>query len=140
MLPPPITRATCTPRACTSLICSAMEAMTSESRPEDLDPMRASPESVRRTLRYFGCLATSGPFRPGVGPSLARRVTRTLLSAILAEDEAREPPDPDVLAGFHDDVVDDVLHRHVRIADEGLFHEAEFLVELFHAACDDLLD
>src|SRR6267142_2226483 len=136
MFPPPMTMATCTPRACTSLTCSAMARMTSNSRPNGLDPMRASPESLRRTLRYRGSLTTRPA--PSEEGSLSRRVIRSL-PVVLAEHEPGEPLDPDVLAGLGDDVVDDVLHGQVRIAHERLLHEAEFLVELLHPAGDDLL-
>src|SRR6266571_476037 len=140
MLPPPITIATSTPRSWTSRTSSAIRRMTSGSSPNWRAPMRASPLSLRRILRYFGSLATPAPDDPAPRNLSARRAARSLPRVLLPEDEAREPLDPDVLPRPGDDGVDQLPDRHVRVAHERLLHEAEFLVELLHLAVHDLLD
>src|ERR1700745_3895442 len=56
MLPPPMTMAIWTPVRCTSTISSAIRAMVSGSIPVRRPPMSASPESLRRTRLYRGCI------------------------------------------------------------------------------------
>src|SRR5882672_11189705 len=142
MLPPPMTMATWTPRPCTSRISSAMRRTMSGSRPNWRGPIRASPESLSRILRYFASLATPATLGGPGGPiGSARRVAGALRLArlVLAEHEPGEPLDPDVLAALGDDGGNHLPDRQVRVADEGLLHQAELLVELLHLAGDDLL-
>src|SRR5712692_10259335 len=138
MLPPPITIATSTPRPWTSRISSAMRWMTAGSRPNWRGPMRASPLSFRRILRYLGSLPTPAP--DCAARRSARGADRILACPVLAEDEAREPLHPDVLPRLADHAADSILDRDVRIAHERLLHQAELLIELLHLAGDDLLD
>ena len=50
MLPPPITMANCTPIETTSATSSVMRAMVARLMPKASSPIKASPESLRRTL------------------------------------------------------------------------------------------
>src|SRR5690606_19632916 len=58
----------------------------------------------------------------------------------LATFEAGETPDCDVFAKGCNFFLDYLLHRAVRILDEGLLQQADFLEELLEAALDDLVD
>src|SRR5205814_2875145 len=92
MLPPPTTIATSTPRSATRCTCSAMAAIRSGSAPYSSDPMRASPESLRRMRRKAGLPSS----------------TALLL---LAYRVAGEAADHHVLAGLGRDVLAQLLDR-----------------------------
>src|ERR671937_2603215 len=101
MLPPPTTIATCTPRSCTRFTVRAMPWMRSASTPYSRGPMRASPESFRRILLKAGLpspstwdTANQNPNRPS-----------------LADLEAREPANHDVLARLCGDLRTQLLDR-----------------------------
>src|SRR5258708_18940623 len=53
MLPPPITRHSSTPSACTDWTSSAMRETISGSRPYSRPPISASPDTFSRTRRYL---------------------------------------------------------------------------------------
>src|SRR5436309_181994 len=97
--------------------------------PNSRPPMRASPESFRRILRYAGLgpAAFTGSFGGGFFEA-------------IAEPEADEPPDADVLADPGDVLGDQLADRDLRVLDEGLLQQAELLVELGELPVDDLLD
>src|SRR3954470_4078614 len=81
MLPPPTTTATSTPRSCWRRTCSAIAAIRTGSAPYARAPISASPESF-------------SSIRLKAGPASAS-ATR---SGLLADLEAREAADHDVLA------------------------------------------
>src|ERR671933_106413 len=85
MLPAPTTTASSTPRACTPAIWAAIAATRSGSVPCSRRPMSASPDSFRSTRLNTGL---------GRAPSSA-----TAAPLFLADGEAHEAPDHDVLAG-----------------------------------------
>src|SRR5215217_9091901 len=84
MFPAPTTIATSTPRSWTCLIWPATAATRSGSVPYSSAPMRASPESLSRTLWK---------------------------TALLTDGEPREAPDHHVLAGLGREVGAEVLDR-----------------------------
>src|SRR5204863_4579248 len=88
MLPPPTTIAISTPRRQTRCTSAAMAAMRSASAPYSALPIRASPESFRRMR-----------LKAGRAPSV-EGCAFSALSLRLADLEAREAPDHDVLAGL----------------------------------------
>src|SRR4051794_18480405 len=88
MLPAPRTMAISTPSSWTRLIWSAMRPSVSGSVPKSSGPMRASPDSFSRIRLNAGTLAR-----------------------LLADREAREPPDDDVLARLRRELGADLLDR-----------------------------
>src|SRR3954452_15695071 len=88
MLPAPRTMAISTPSSWTRLTWSAMRPSVSGSVPKSSGPMRASPDSFSRIRLNAGTLAR-----------------------LLADREAREPPDDDVLARLRRELGADLLDR-----------------------------
>src|SRR5437764_1801274 len=99
MLPPPTTTATCTPRSTTRLIWVAIASIRSRSAPYSSGPIRASPDSFRRTRRKAG-------WRPS--PSTAASEAMLLFRA---HREAREAADHHVLAGLRRELAAELLDR-----------------------------
>src|SRR5438874_11294823 len=54
MLPPPITTPISTPRRATCATSATIPSMVCRLMPKGSSPIRASPESLRRILLYFG--------------------------------------------------------------------------------------
>src|SRR6476646_7315523 len=116
MLPPPTTMATSMPPSRTSLISPAMRRTMAGSRPYGRVPIRASPESFRRMRFQRGVGDKVPPLR---GSSVGgARTGRGDAHLALAQDEAHEAPDADVLSGLGDHRVDDVLHGARGVAHE----------------------
>src|SRR3954451_3722420 len=86
MLPPPTTIATSTPRSHTRCTSAAIAAMRSASAPYSALPISASPESFRRMR-----------LKAGRAPSAEGCALSSKLSLRLADLEASEAPDHDVL-------------------------------------------
>src|SRR3954462_15871594 len=86
MLPAPSTIATSTPRSWMTLISWATALSRSGSVPKSREPMRDSPDSFSRIRRKAGASSAT--------------------DWLLADREAREAPDLDVLAGLGADVVE----------------------------------
>src|SRR3954466_7147886 len=86
MLPPPTTTATSTPRSCCLRPCSAIASIRPGSAPYSRSPMSASPESFSRMRLKAGRAPSSDT------PALTLRLD------VLADLEAREAADHDVLA------------------------------------------
>src|SRR2546423_9052973 len=97
MLPPPTTTATCTPRSTTCLICVAIASMRARSAPYSSGPIRASPDSFRRTRRKAG-------WRPS--PSTA---AGGIIRSVGAHLEALEAADDHVLAGLGGELAPELL-------------------------------
>src|SRR5438132_7832454 len=57
MLPPPITTPISTPRRATCATSATIPSMVCRLMPKGSSPIRASPESLRRILLYFGVTA-----------------------------------------------------------------------------------
>src|ERR1700757_2003280 len=96
MFPPPTTTAICTPRPwLTSVSCRARSAVDSGEIPNPVScEEKASPESLRRTLRYVG--------------SPSRMITSV---GVLAQLEAGEAADGDLLLDLRADLVDELADR-----------------------------
>src|SRR6185503_12889190 len=107
-LPPPMTIATSTPRACTLRISSARYFTYSGEMPNFRSPRSASPESFSRTRWYFGV-----PFAIAASLGVA-------LAVGLPDGEALDAPDRDVLADRRGERRDEVLDRLRAVADVGL--------------------
>src|SRR3954452_14876357 len=116
MLPAPITRATSSPPSCTSTISRARESTVPWSTPYDFEPIRASPESFRRTRRKGGLC--------GSGVALATR--------LLCQSEA--PELDDLEAGFLQRLADLLA----RVVDPLLLGEHAVGEPLLDAAFDHL--
>src|SRR3954468_3843776 len=120
MLPPPTTTEICTPRCCTRRTRSALAAIRSRSAPYSSEPIRASPESFRRTRSKAGGALWGAPTS-----SRATRTPRGPLG-LLAHLEAGEAADHDVLAGLRRGGRAQVLDRlaavlvlvHVRLVEQ----------------------
>src|SRR5437667_2183849 len=117
MFPPPVTIPTWMPWSCTSRISSASAPITLSSMPWRASPARISPLSLRR-MRW-------------------KRAPKGLL---LAEPEAGEAPDLDVLAGLRRGVAHQVADRRLVVANVGLLEQADLGEELLELAGHDLLD
>src|SRR5918997_2606546 len=91
MLPAPTTIAISMPRAWTAAICAATARTRPGSVPYSRSPISASPDSFSRTRLNTGSEITS--------------------ATSLADREAREPPDDDVLAGLRRQVRAQLLDR-----------------------------
>src|SRR5262245_7877654 len=135
MLPPPMTTATSTPSAWTSLISPAIRCTTPASMPKPVSPISASPLSLRRILENTG----RGVFSPfpmaTCGASSALRGVEC-----FAENKSGKPADADILAKLADVGRQVVLDRDRRILYEWLFEQTALGVELLHLALDHLLD
>src|SRR2546422_11603594 len=99
MLPPPTTTATSTPRSDTVFICVAIASIRSRSAPYSSGPIRASPESFRRTLPNAG--RRPSPSTP----------VRSLIVLVGAHLEALEAADHHVLAGLGRELAAELLDR-----------------------------
>src|SRR5512140_1345989 len=77
------------------------------------------------------------PFGPGVQSPPRRRQAGG--GSVLADLEAREPSDLDVLAHLGDELGDEVADLELVVADVGLVEEADLFEELAQLAQDDLL-
>src|SRR5688572_9846495 len=91
MLPPPITTPISAPISCSDWISSVNRSTTFGEMPNPCSPARASPLSFSTTRRYFSVSCARTP--------------------LLAELEAGEAPDHDVLAGFRRRFLDQLLDR-----------------------------
>src|SRR5262245_45258832 len=128
MLPPPMTKPTCTPWAHRSRTSAAMASSRPRSMPLPLGPPRTSPLSLRRMRRYLSPI-----------PAVDRRGTPRPLE-FLAQLEAREAAQRDVLAELGDRRLDALLDAHVGVLDECLLQEHALLVELLDPPLHHLLD
>src|ERR1041385_3018950 len=155
MLPPPITIATSTSMVWASATSSAMRARVAGSMPYCRSPIRASPESLRRTREYFAPIE-AGVYtkRAGVAPAqtIANRnglllvrhdfgheVIALLLDAFaeLVTVEAGH----DVAAAVLLPLLHEVLrNRRLVVADVRLLEQAGLAVELLPLARHHLLD
>src|SRR5438128_4966756 len=100
MLPPPTTIAISTPRWDTRCTSAAIAAMRSASAPYSALPISASPDSFSRTRLKAGC-----------APSVEGCALKSVLGLRLADLEAREAADHDVLAGLRGGGRSEVLDR-----------------------------
>src|SRR3712207_4896987 len=125
MLPPPTTTASCTPRRWTAATCAAIAWTRSGSVPKSRSPMRASPDSLSRTRENAG----SGWAPSAIGCGL-----------LLADGEAREAADPDVLAGLRGELVLELLDRLALVpvaVDVGLLEQHDLRQPLAQLPLDD---
>src|SRR5262249_1175154 len=101
MLPPPMTRPTCTPRSlATCRTSAATRSRTAEEMIPPCSSTSASPLILRRTRRYLSFFGGT--------------------SDLGAQLEAGEAPDPDVLAVARTPLGDQILHRLALVADVAL--------------------
>src|SRR5450756_1533549 len=98
MIPPPMTKPTCTPSPRSCCTSREMNCSTEKSMPEAALPFRASPLSFSTTLLYNAAM----------GVSVCRRLADCGLAADL---EAHKPRDYDVLAGLGNHRGDDCQDR-----------------------------
>src|ERR1700722_148417 len=129
MLPAPTTIATSTPASRTSLTWRATAATRSGSVPNSSSPIRASPESFKRMRLKTGIIARGEPTacvfwgasarasaatgRDGRGASMPRvdacSAADGAARGLLADGEAHEAADDDVLAGLRGELVAQLL-------------------------------
>src|SRR3954469_19474639 len=150
MLPPPTTTEICTPRCWTRRTWSAIRAIRSGSAPYSSGPIRASPESFRRTRSKAGGALSCAPTSSraisrrarDAGPHRQAAVkARRRPSSLGAHLEAGEAADHDVLAGLGGGRGAELLDRlpavlvgiHVRLVEQHVLLEP-----LAPAALDDL--
>src|ERR1700730_11848358 len=95
MLPAPTTIATSTPWSRTAATCRATAATRFGSVPYSRSPISASPESLSRMRLKAGAIAVESLYRQG----------------LLADGEAGEAADHDVLAGRGGQLVTQLLNR-----------------------------
>src|SRR5688500_17094470 len=127
MLPPPITSPSATPISCTARISSVSRCTTGGLMPKPCSPASASPLILSSTRRYLTAGAPSAAAgergasaAPGCAPS----------ATLLAQREAGEPANLDLLAGLGGDLGDQLPHRLVRVLDERLLQQRLLAVEL----------
>src|SRR5260221_71007 len=115
MFPPPMTMAISTPSCWISLTSLAIWAVTAGSIPYCFSPMRASPDSLRRTRLYVG--SDSEGIRTGIIPGL------------FPDLEPREAAHGDVLTGLCRSLRNELRDRHARFPRVGLVHQDDLRVE-----------
>src|SRR5580765_4496416 len=131
MLPPPITTPISTPRRETCATSETMFRMVCRLMPYGSSPIRASPESLRRILLYFGVNAPPSVRLPGLGHDLGGEVGGLLLDP-FTNDEEGISVDLRLLGCEH------FLHRLLVVLHERLAHERNLAQELVQRALDHL--
>src|SRR5690349_2498200 len=145
MLPPPITMAISTPNWWTSLISLAMRRTVWGSMPKPCSPIRTSPLSFSRTLRYFGIseltLIPQRNFLLVTESSLnfGRQIRGSLFQP-FAGLEPHEPSDADVFADLSDQTVNQLFDGLRRVLNEGLIIKANQLIVRLKLAFRDFID
>src|SRR5260221_4909643 len=145
MLPAPITIASCTPRAATSLISRAKAASESRSMPAPWAGASAWPESLSITRWKRGLCAAPPAASVIAFVSSGARAARLgaggrVAVARFAELETDEAADFDLFAQLGYVFAQQIGDRAIGIAHPGLLVETDVAIELFQLAVDDFLD